>query len=48
MFFCDKCAEKKRWRPGWLKSEGPCEVCGNYALCSDVPSRYLPLPRDGS
>lgn len=27
-----------------MKSFGPCEVCGRNDNCSDVPSKYLPVP----
>lgn len=47
MFYCDPCRLKQDpvWPEGWMKSQGPCEICGKSALCSDVPSKYLPLPR---
>jgi hypothetical protein len=47
MFFCDKCADNKGWKAyvSIFGSFGPCEVCGKYAQCSDVPSNYLPMPR---
>ena len=42
MFFCDKCAEKNGWPTSFMRSRGPCEVCGYVAVCSDIPSRALP------
>lgn len=45
MFFCDTCAVERGWPGSWSKSAGPCEICGKTAVCNDVPSRYLPLPK---
>ena len=45
MFFCDKCAEKRDWPESFSKSYGKCEICDNVTVCSDVPSRYLPIPK---
>lgn len=42
MFYCDKCAEKRKWPKTWFKSNGRCEVCGNMAECNDKPSKELP------
>lgn len=44
MFFCDSCGNKNKWPASMSKSLGPCEVCGKVKRCSDVPSKYLPLP----
>lgn len=41
MFYCDACAEKRKWPKTWFKSEGQCEVCGNFANCNDKPSKEL-------
>lgn len=48
MFYCDPCARSKGWPEGFMKSHGPCEVCGKTRLCSDVPSKFLPLPKEKS
>lgn len=45
MFYCEPC----RVREGWpltlgVKSDGPCEVCGNVAVCHDVQSALLSDP----
>jgi hypothetical protein len=45
MFYCDTCGEKKEWPKGLVKSYGRCEVCGTTAVCSDIPSRELPKPK---
>lgn len=44
MFYCDPCREKKSWPDSPFKSTGKCELCGVTAVCSDVPSKYLPSP----
>lgn len=46
MFYCDKCAEETGWGIGFIKSFGICEVCGKSAKCSDVPSKFLPIPNN--
>ena len=43
MFYCDKCREKNKWPFGFMRSFGPCEVCGETAHCYDVPSKCIPL-----
>lgn len=43
MFYCDDCREKRDWPSSMSKSEGLCELCGNMAICNDVPSSRLPL-----
>ena len=45
MFYCDPCAKKNEWQEGFMKSRGPCEICGRVALCNDVPSSALPDPK---
>lgn len=42
MFYCDECRRKANWPESIFKSRGPCEVCGNMAICNDVPTKYLP------
>ena len=44
MFYCDKCAERANWPKTYFRSHGRCEICGNTASCSDMPSRMLPDP----
>ena len=45
MFYCDPCAEARKWPIGISKSVGTCEICGKGRVpCSDRPSRYLPEP----
>jgi hypothetical protein len=46
MFYCEPCRIKNEWPEGWAKSRGPCEVCGQVALCYDVQSRRLTTPAD--
>lgn len=48
MFYCDPCGKKKGWPLGGAlhaRSKGPCEVCGETAMCNSVPSKDLPLPK---
>ena len=45
MFFCNKCAEENGWNESLCKSYGPCEMCGESALCNDVPSSCLPISK---
>ncbi len=42
MFYCDPCSEKHGWPKSWHKSKGKCEMCGEVAICNDVPSKALP------
>ena len=42
MFYCSKCAKIKDWPVSIFESYGPCEVCGEQTICSDVPSSQLP------
>lgn len=45
MFYCDPCGRKRGWPvERGFKSSGPCEICGDRALCNDVPSKDLPIP----
>jgi hypothetical protein len=41
MFYCAACREKHGYPESILKSYGPCEICGNTAVCDDVPSSVL-------
>ena len=46
MFYCNKCGKKNGWPTDTLtKSEGPCEICNESAVCNDVPSSQLPYPK---
>lgn len=36
MFYCDKCREQHNYRESAFKSYGPCEICGNTAVCNDI------------
>jgi hypothetical protein len=42
MFFCKTCETENGWPNSIFKSVGNCEMCGIYAPCNDVPSKYLP------
>lgn len=45
MFYCDECGVKKGWpTDALMKSMGPCEICGHFDVCNDIPSAYLPVP----
>lgn len=44
MFYCDPCAEQRKWPSGLAVSRDPCETCGQVTACNDVPSRLLPVP----
>lgn len=46
MFYCKKCEVANEWPEGWLKSYGPCEICGVHDYCNDVPSKYLPEKKE--
>lgn len=42
MFICDDCLTKKfQNKPRYGKSAGPCELCEQYRLCSDIQSGLL-------
>jgi hypothetical protein len=45
MFYCEPCREKSDWPTTIMRSKGPCECCGEMAVCYDRPSRLLPLPK---
>ena len=46
MFYCNDCGEKRNWPIDTLfKSIGPCEICKVNSVCNDVPSKYLPVPK---
>ena len=45
MFYCGTCEKDNEWPDSFIKSYGKCEMCDNVALCNDVPSRYLPMPK---
>jgi hypothetical protein len=44
MFYCDPCAVRRGWPQTIFRSDGHCECCGHARECSDLPSKYLPLP----
>lgn len=44
MFYCDRCAHRRGWRRTIFRSTGPCELCQRTQDCSDMPSKFLPLP----
>lgn len=46
MFYCDPCRDQRGWPDSIFKSRGKCEVCRTVAVCNDVPSKYLPLPKE--
>ena len=42
MFICDQCLKDGfSNQPSFLRSYGPCEICGKSAVCNDIPSVYL-------
>lgn len=45
MFYCEKCRKDQGWPEGFSTSYGPCEICKSVAICHDVPSNHLPLPK---
>ena len=46
MFYCDTCGEERGWpKDISFRSFGSCEICGEPAECSDIPSKYLPIPK---
>lgn len=45
MFYCEKCADKKKWPHSWNKSYGKCEICETPGACNDVRSSDLPSPK---
>lgn len=42
MFFCNDCADERKWPKSLFRSLGRCEICGKTRECSDVPSSSLP------
>lgn len=44
MFYCDPCARHNAWPRTPYKSHGQCEMCGDLAVCNDMPSDMLPDP----
>lgn len=46
MFFCEACRIKRDWPESLFRSKGLCECCGHIEVCYDVPSKYLPIPKD--
>lgn len=46
MFYCDECAKKYEYPKTIFKSDGKCECCDKMATCNDMPSKYLPLPKE--
>lgn len=46
MFFCNPCATKREWPQSMFKSRGKCEICNEIAVCNDIPSSNLPLPKN--
>ena len=44
MFYCNKCADKRKWPRSWFNSYGRCEMCGEMQECNDVPAKDLPIP----
>lgn len=44
MFYCDPCARLRVWPRTPYKSHGRCEMCGEVAVCNDLPSSLLPDP----
>lgn len=50
MFYCDPCGDARSWPTDEIthlmgESYGPCEICGKDAVCCDVSSKDLPIPR---
>lgn len=48
MFYCDTCRKKHEWPTSMSKSRGSCEVCGENAVCNDLPSSRLPVSKAAS
>lgn len=43
MFYCDPCGEEHGYPTDtFVRSRGPCEICGTNTVNNDVPSRALP------
>jgi hypothetical protein len=47
MFYCDPCRRKRQWPESLARSRGSCEVCGQAAVCYDMPSPRLSAPGAG-
>jgi len=45
MFYCDPCAQARRWPGSIGKSMGRCELCKTVTECNDRPSSTLPNRR---
>jgi hypothetical protein len=45
MFYCNDCAKKNGYPETIFKSGGKCECCGSKAVCNEMPSSKLPLPK---
>lgn len=49
MFYCEPCRVKNSWPESlggpFGMSRGPCEICKQVAVCHDVPSKALPMPK---
>lgn len=47
MFYCNECANRKGWpNDAIIRSFGRCEICGCTDDCNDIPSSFLPLPKE--
>lgn len=44
MFYCDSCADKKRYPKSMFKSSGICEICKVHSVCNETASSLLPKP----
>lgn len=45
MFYCDSCADRFGYPRTAFRSSGRCECCGEGAVCNEMPSSALPLPK---
>jgi hypothetical protein len=45
MFYCNKCAAKYEYPETLFKSVGICECCGKEAVCNDMKSSLLSMPK---
>jgi len=41
MFYCDECRVLHNYPESMVKSRGHCEICGELAVCNDVPTSEL-------
>jgi len=46
MFYCDDCANKRKYPISGFKSYGHCEICSKIANCNTVLSKNLPMPEE--